>query len=369
MKKVLINGYFGVNFGDDLFFKILFDRYPDVKFTFYNNHYLQHMYKKYKEIYKDYSNVEVKKYNKIRKIFEKINYTYPINKFQLNKFNACIFVGGSIFIQNNYWEYGLSTMSDIVDYFKKNKKNIYILGSNFGPFYSEEFKLSYEELFKKCTDVCFRENFSYEMFNEYENIRCAPDIVFGLKKEKIPKIQNSLGISIIDISKKDELKDYENDFLIKIKNIIEYFTERGKNITLFSFCEMEGDMDAINKLLNLLDDKYKENINICNYDGDMENFLSKFQQQENIIGCRFHSVILSQVFEQGVFPLIYSEKTYNVLKDIKLDKHYTYIKEIKNLDIEKLYNNIAENKLKEKNIFIEAENQFKMLDKYLNEKL
>ena len=30
MKKVLVNGYFGRNFGDDLFFKILFERYKKI---------------------------------------------------------------------------------------------------------------------------------------------------------------------------------------------------------------------------------------------------------------------------------------------------------------------------------------------------
>lgn len=366
MKKILVNGYFGVNFGDDIFFKILFDRYPNVKFTFYNNHYLQHFHKKYKEIYYNYKNVEVKRYNKLRKLFEKINYTKPINKLQLDKLDASIFIGGSIFIQDKHWKYGLDTMNDTVDYFYNNKKKIYILGSNFGPFYDEEFKSGYETLFRKCDDVCFREQYSYNLFKQYENVRMAPDIVFGLKRERKQKIQNSLGISIIDVSRKSDLKMYENLFLNKIKDIIECGVENGKEITLFSFCEMEGDMDAINKVINLLDGKYKKNIKVCNYDGDIENFLDKFQKQENIIGCRFHSVILSQVFDQGVFPLIYSDKTYNVLKDIKLDKNYKYIREIKDLDINEIYRNISENKLVNKNIFIEAEKQFDMLDRYLN---
>ena len=31
MKKILVNAYTSLNFGDDLFLKILFDRYPNVK--------------------------------------------------------------------------------------------------------------------------------------------------------------------------------------------------------------------------------------------------------------------------------------------------------------------------------------------------
>ena len=47
MKKILLNAYINLNFGDDLFLKILFDTYPDVTWV------LTKGGKKYKEIFKD----------------------------------------------------------------------------------------------------------------------------------------------------------------------------------------------------------------------------------------------------------------------------------------------------------------------------
>ena len=86
---------------------------------------------------------------------------------------------------------------------------------------------------------------------------------------------------------------------------------------------------------------------------------------ENIIGTRFHACILSQVFNQGLYPIIYSDKTYNVLKDIKLDKHYKYIKDINMLDVDELITILPANKINNVNLFKEAEEQFKGLDNYV----
>ena len=83
---------------------------------------------------------------------------------------------------------------------------------------------------------------------------------------------------------------------------------------------------------------------------------------ENIIGTRFHSIILSQVFNQGLYPLIYSEKTLNVLKDIKLDKEYTVLDNLSELDVNHVLNIIKDNKLTDSLILEQAEGQFEKLD-------
>ena len=47
MKRILVNGYMQENLGDDLFFKILFDRYKDVIWT------MNTYDKEYNKIYKE----------------------------------------------------------------------------------------------------------------------------------------------------------------------------------------------------------------------------------------------------------------------------------------------------------------------------
>lgn len=365
MKNILVNGYFGVNFGDDLFFKILFERYPKVKFSFYNNSYLQNLNEKYKEIYFNYNNVEVKKYNKVRRVFEKLGNTTIMDKMQYSKYDGTVFIGGSIFMERPYWENSYTEKKNVINYFYEAQKPVFIIGSNFGPVKTDKFKSKYSELFDKCTDICFRDKYSYDLFSDKTNIRLAPDIVFQLKEKNVEKVKDTVGISVINAEHKADLKVFADDYNSKIKEIVEKLIIAGKKITFFSFCKAEGDEKAIDKIVELIDEKYKSSISIEKYSGDIDGFLEKFESMENIIGTRFHACILSQVFNQGLYPIIYSDKTYNVLKDIKLDKHYKYIKDINTLDVDELITIIPANKINNANLFKEAEEQFKGLDNYV----
>lgn len=366
MKKILVNGYFGVNFGDDLFFKILFERYKNTQFEFFNNSYMTFLYDKYVDIYKEIPNVNIKKYNKIRKICEKINFVSPMNTFEFSSYDGTVFIGGSIFMENENWKKTYYEKNNIISYFNKNRKKVFVLGSNFGPYSSEEFKNTYKKVFEKCDDICFRDKNSYELFKDLQNVRVATDVVFSLKKNEVKKIRNSIGISIIDLTHRNDLKKYEMKYISKMVEIIENLIQLDKKITLFSFCEKEGDMKAIEKIMNLLKEENKKKVNIENYTGNINDFLIKLESQENIIGCRFHSIILSQVFGQTVYPLIYSNKTYNMLSDLNMVDYLTRIENIDNLEVKKILEAFKGNKLINKEVFKIAEKQFKHLDEYLN---
>ena len=88
---------------------------------------------------------------------------------------------------------------------------------------------------------------------------------------------------------------------------------------------------------------------------------------ENIIGSRFHACILSQVFDQGLYPIIYSDKIYNVLKDIDMLHEYTYIKNLKDLNVEHIFKVISQNKIKNYDVFKKSENQFIEFNKYVHD--
>lgn len=357
MKKILINAYMNLNLGDDLFLKILFDRYADVNWV------LETKIKNYKKIYKKYKNVKI--YNFLPRLKKKLKIQGGYNI--INGYDALLFIGGSIFIQNKNWQNLLECRSKLIATFTNNKKPFFVIGSNFGPYTDKKFLEGYKLLLSKAQDVCFREFYSYNKFKEYKNIRLEPDIVFQLEAKKIDKKKNSIGISMIELEDRTDLNldKYKKIYLIKIKDIVEQGIKEGFNFTFFSFCEQQGDLKIINEVVNLIDKKYIEQISIVNYDGNIENFLLKFESMENIIGTRFHACILSQVYSQGLYPIIYSDKTYNVLKDIGLDKEYTYIKDLYKLDVKHLLNIISNNKLEDTNIFKKAEKQFEMLDKYI----
>lgn len=370
MKKILVNAYTSLNFGDDLFLKILFDRYPNVKWV------LPKGGKVYKELFKEYSNVDIK-CSLIFKIKNKLGFKEKNSIF--NKYDAGVYIGGSIFMEIPKWRSQLCERKVIINSFKKEDKPYFILGSNFGPYNEEEFINEYRDLFKSCRDICFRDKHSYSFFKKSSNVRLSSDIVFQIKPKGIKKVKNAIGISLINLENRSELSKYDDIYLNKIIDIIIEGCNRGYNFTLFSFCKHEGDLIVIDKLIRLLNDEYRSFINVVNYDGNIDGFLEKFESMECIIGTRFHSVILSQVFNQGLYPFIYSNKTLNVLKDIGLDKEYCYIKESSNyfectdkntldrIDTNYILDVIFQNKITSKDVFIEAKKQFQELDNYVRE--
>jgi len=86
-----------------------------------------------------------------------------------------------------------------------DRKPKYIIGSNFGPFQSADFKSFYEHLFTNCTDVCFRDTYSFSLFSHLPQIRYRPDIVFQYKLPQVAKQKSSVGFSIIDLSSRGAL--------------------------------------------------------------------------------------------------------------------------------------------------------------------
>lgn len=242
------------------------------------------------------------------------------------------------------------------------------MGANFGPYKYKEFEEKYRSLFKKYDDICFREKYSFNIFKDLENVRVAPDIIFSLKTEShTSKLQRCIGFSIINIENRKELKEYNVSYEKKIIELIEYYINLDFKIKLFSFCENEGDMIAIYNIIENRDSKLKDRIEVINYEGNLNTFIDEFKCCPTIVGTRFHSIILALLFGQDILPIIYSDKTYNVLKDLNINKEYCYIKDILKLDVEAISERIKVNKLLNKDIISRSELQFYNLDLYLKQ--
>lgn len=361
MKKIIIDAYLAKNLGDDLFLYIVFERYKNKEVQWVLNTYSDD----YREMFKDYKNVEVRKKSTLNKLLLKFNLTRKMfYKNESRKSDALVIIGGSIFMENSTWKEQYKRMHERLSVFNKNSKKVFVLGSNFGPFKSEEFVEYSKEIFRECYDICFRDEKSFNYFKNIDNVRVASDVVFVLQ-DKIMKKQDTLGISIIDISEREELKPFIGEYEKKLIEIVNYYTDNKVEVTLFSFCEKQGDLDVAIKVRDIA--KNKEMIKIKNYEGDIKEYLQTLGSMENIIGSRFHSIILSQVFHQGVYPLVYSGKTLNILKDIGLDKNYIEIQDINNLKIEELDEVINNNKLNDlSSIITKSDKQFIKLDEFIN---
>lgn len=331
MKKNLVKGYFKKNLGDDLFLKILLERYPNEKFVIYSK-------SDYKNVY-DSNNYKILNNNKnllniLRVLINKLLKVLKINKTLLiedmKKFDNIILIGGSIFMENeqiNYQKY----KQCLLNY----KKNNYILGANFGPYTTNKFiELHKYEIFPEIKDVCFRDKYSYDLFKDLENVRYASDIVFNLDISKYEKCEKDIAIiSVIDVTK-DNMNCSQKTYNNKIMELIEFLRNRKLNIILMSFSKEQGDEEIIDNIIKSLDNS--NNVEKYFYRGNIDEALSIIASSKIIFGTRFHANILGLLFNKVVFPIAYSDKTINVLKDMNFKGKMFDIRDMDSLDFSSL---------------------------------
>jgi len=359
LKKVMVHAYLHFNLGDDLFVKILSERYPNIKFYVYAP-------KNYITLFKKNKNIKVIPINNI--ILRGINFIFrklfKINIITLklirNSCDAVIHIGGSLFIQGEEWKKELNRTRSM----HVKGKPVFLLGSNFGPFFDEEFYNEHREMFRKYTDICFREEYSYNLFRSLSNVRFADDIVFQLKPKIHGEDENNIVISVIKPSKKN-LTNIDEIYYEKIRDISVYFIDRGYTVTLMSFCEYEGDTEAVSEIIELMPDRLSDKILKHYYMLNIDDTLKVIEQASFIIATRFHAMVLGWVYNKPVFPIVYSSKMTNVMKDVGFNGLYSDLDNINNLEPELVFNSKDYNLISVSKQINNSEKQFKILDDYL----
>lgn len=371
-----MKAYVAENLGDDLFLKILFERYPNVHFRL--------MYSKvFPKFVDKFSNVELVRLPEIPIIlklpFKILSFIYSkprsdyflkiqkkFFKTQSEKNDLFLHIGGSIFMQMDK-EIPEDTACNelIVEAF--NNKPKCVIGSNFGPFVTNEFLERHRKLFGKISDICFRDKKSFELFSEMKNIRYGNDIVFSLSLPKSEQIPGSVGFSLMDFSTLPNLKPYVDQYFSNLSKVIIQLVRNNRKVALFSFCQKDGDVNAIRKLAKMLPENIAREVSKIIYKGNIEEFLEKFLEMESIVATRFHSMIISILGRQFVYPMVYSEKMINVLEDLKFNGSFSKIEELDNESAEKILHALNNYKHQLDSEINSAQEHFKFLDAELKE--
>lgn len=344
--RILVDAYVEKNLGDDLFLKILFDRYPSQVEWFVTCDSEDEL-----KAFDTYINV--KRFNK------------KTHKYK--DFDGVINIGGSIFMQSgNWWIRQLFNRLTYAIPMKLRNKPLFIIGCNYGPSTNQVMdRLNHFFMKFFATDISFRDKESYDMFRDIKQVRYNPDIVYGLETEKFANIKKNskkFGICIMSFSD----KRVNNDFVDKVVEITKKLCEENYEVEFYSFCEKQNDMYTYNKIKEILGKEYKNRIKHYMYDGDLTGYLEKFSYLDNIITLRFHSLILAQIFDVKYYPIVYSKKTSNILHDQNYAGEYTEIENVRNLNVEDIISQVKQsNHCLNSNIKSEAVNHFAEIDKFI----
>lgn len=349
MRKILVFAYLRNNLGDDIFVNELLSRYPNDKF------YINVVKYEYGKPFEKYNNAIIKK-------VEEENF----NQIEIQDYDGFVYIGGSIFMEGGK-VYNLDEgCYQFVKQCKELGKPFFYISSNYGPYESEEYFNLSKRNFKNCTDLCFRDIYSYKLFKEIPSVRYAPDVAFAYNTEEIEKKKDTIGISLIDLEIRDSIRKKEKEYINFINNNITTYIQEGKKIYLFSFCEHEGDEVMIEKLYSIRTKDFDEkNIEVIKYKDDISQFVNIYKQMEYMICERFHSLILSYVFKQKFFVISYSKKIDNIIKELELCERYIKFENIKSNDKLELkdFNSVDSQKVQE--LRKKAEKQFEKLDEFM----
>lgn len=342
IERVFLFGYWHHNLGDDLFLKIISERYPQCRFFISSND--------------DYRGFSSNLQNKGNRIINKLIRVVTHEKWDYSMlcsmtFKTIVYLGGSLFIESE------------LPYEKHHSKQseYYVIGANFGPYFSDEYLKYHERFFLGAKDICFRDKISLQLFSKADHFRLAPDVVFGLKTdEKVDSHKKNVVFSLIDTSKRKDVDtlQYEKG----IVKLIRDFADRGYQIKLISFCKFEGDEAVISRIMDMCPD-----VDICPYfyRKDIEKALDVLKNSEVIVGARYHSIILGILFQKYTVPLVYSDKLINELTYINYEGQYLDLRTdnwYEQFQMDSLYRYEAQ-KLPE--LISAAECQFQALDHLL----
>lgn len=345
---MLLFAYTKVNLGDNLFIYMLVKKYPDIDF------FIHVVEKEYEKVYKDIKNLHY------------IHEPRELNSIKIEEFDAYLYVGGSIFMESDYARHEMKEFNKFIQKCKEQHKKFFYMSCNFGPYQTQEYLALAKETFSLCDGICFRDKKSYDLFKEIGTVMYAPDMAFSFQmEEKIPKEKKSIGISVISLAIREDLKEIEEPYNDFIKRIIIKYAKRNYKVHLFSFSEFEKDGEAIREIMDMLPEEYKDKVAIETFEEDIEGYLKKYAQMEAMVCGRFHSMILSILFRQKIYNITYSKKQDNVIKELRLFRKFQPIKEITFSTVLRGYyfQRVGERKIKK--IAKQAVNQFKNLENWL----
>lgn len=328
MKKVMIYAYTANNFGDDLFIYILCKRYPKTEFLLYAPSI-------YEQTFTNIPNLTIIASDSFshkisRFILRPFNQQYKLREKNARTCDAAVYIGGSLFMETATWKAEVNNVKSMM----RRKVPFFIIGANFGPYTTEHFYNIYESLFTQCTDVCFRDEKSYKLFQHVPTVRHASDVVFQLSGPRQLTEENYVVISVIYPSIRQHLKPFDDVYFKQMKQITETYIEAGFEVVLTGFCENENDHLAVERIITLIPTKFHKYIRAHNYKTNINETLQLFAEAKAIVASRFHAMILGLLFHKPTFPIVYSDKMTSVLQEMEFAGAYWRIEKIEQMNVQ-----------------------------------
>lgn len=330
--SVFVDCFLSKNLGDDLFLFTLVSRYPQVRFSVYADEsyrYLTDRFPNLRLVSPDASGAAASRLPGAFGKAERAGNAMRRRIGLIKASDAMVTIGGSIYMESK--EHGLKEWLQRIYRAHKDRayaeaaRRYFILGANFGPYYTKQYLDSYTRFFaRQCDDVCFRETYSAGLFPGVKTVRSAPDVLFTASLPSVAK-RKQMFFSVVDLSnagKFGALTERRHQYEEWLLRSMRACADAGYEVILASFSAPEGDDKAVNRLAEQAE---RDGVNVRRlfYTNNMDEVLTELAASEIVVGTRFHATILGLVAGARVLPVMYSAKTKHVLEDIRFDMSKT----------------------------------------------
>ena len=213
-----------------------------------------------------------------------------------------------------------------IEYLKKRNLKVCIVNCNIGPMKSRVGTGATRRIFNMADFVTCRDRQTFDFIpKKRKYVYYYPDIVLGLADSGGVEQGSDIGISVYT-GYAPYLKQSNHRFSLFIAHFINLYHKRnqGQKFLLFIFdTGYYSDFPAACKILEYV--KRRDMVEIVAYASGSKTFFNRYKACRRIIATRFHSLILAWKYGIPVYPVIYSNKTAGLLKDIHYKGRYMHI--------------------------------------------
>lgn len=335
--KVLLDGYFDSNFGDDYMMKLIVNYLPELEF-------LIDPHEKVSPIVTEEKNA----------------------RFNLNGENAPkIIVTGSGFMINS----SEALYCELKWFLQRKHIGDYCVGCNIEAFDNPIKEYLIKKKLQKFKMIVCRDKPSYSWLIKNckkTKIYYLPDILFSMPDKWINKnnIKNKLGISILH--RPEDTEDCK--YYQAMAKTADYWIEKtGKEVYLLAFnTGSEDDVFACECVKKKM--RFYNNAKIIKH-GTKCEIMQAYSECEKVIGARFHSGVLAIRMGIDFYPIIYRDKTRNLIQDMDYPQTGCYID---NINLQSIQDFINKDKLGYKlnpKVVLDASKYADLLRKNIRERM
>lgn len=336
--KVYLFACIEKNIGDDLFVKLLCERYPNVDFVITT----QARYGSLAKI----PNLHFSKALERWMWVSGVNPSNPIKKLiavclkkvykcLLPKYPVGISIVGNAFKNMDYtgWQQSQWIRERI-----HLVKRFYLISTNFGPYTDEQWKTDFDRIYPQMADVCFRDRYSYDLFRQLPNARFAPDAVISIGEQpNQSEDRKNVIISLIDCAfraRSEKLRAAASEFEEKMVQTAKRFLADGYKVTFLN-SNMQQDRPACDRILAALGSR--ERVEVLDYEGDLDSIFQLYKEASCVVATRLHTIVLAWLHRIPVVPVVYDIKVGNLLEACSFNADKYNITDLTQVTAEDIY--------------------------------